>query len=83
MGPGGTLTQHDGIPEYAERFAAAGIAALTFGYRNWGTATASQGVLRQSLASFETVGAELALRCESAAATRQSHHLALRGETGE
>lgn len=36
MGAGGTLTQSDGIPEYAERFAAAGIAALTFDYRNWG-----------------------------------------------
>jgi dienelactone hydrolase len=36
MGPGGTLTQRDGIPDYAERFAAAGIAALTFDYRHWG-----------------------------------------------
>ncbi len=36
MGAGGTLTQRDGIPEYAERFAASGIATLTFDYRNWG-----------------------------------------------
>ena len=36
MGPGGTLTQRDGIPGYAERFAAAGIAALAFDYRHWG-----------------------------------------------
>lgn len=36
MGAGGTLTQRDGIPAYAERFAAAGIAALTFDYRHWG-----------------------------------------------
>lgn len=36
MGAGGTLTRSDGIPEYAERFAAAGIAALTFDYRHWG-----------------------------------------------
>ena len=36
MGPGGALTRRDGIPEYAERFAAAGIAALAFDYRHWG-----------------------------------------------
>ena len=36
MGPGGTLTQRDGIPDFAERFAAAGIAALAFDYRHWG-----------------------------------------------
>jgi dienelactone hydrolase len=36
MGAGGTLTRRDGIPEYAERFAAAGVAALTFDYRHWG-----------------------------------------------
>ncbi len=36
MGAGGTLTQRDGIPDYAERFAAAGIAALSFDYRHWG-----------------------------------------------
>jgi fermentation-respiration switch protein FrsA (DUF1100 family) len=36
MGAGGTLTQRDGIPAYAERFAAAGIAALSFDYRHWG-----------------------------------------------
>jgi dienelactone hydrolase len=36
MGAGGTLTQHDGIPDYAERLAASGIAALTFDHRNWG-----------------------------------------------
>jgi len=36
MGAGGTLTQRDGIPDYAERFAAAGLFALTFDYRHWG-----------------------------------------------
>lgn len=36
MGAGGTLTQRDGIPDYAERFAAAGIAAMPFDYRHWG-----------------------------------------------
>jgi acetyl esterase/lipase len=36
MGAGGTLTQRDGIPDYAQRFAAAGLAALSFDYRHWG-----------------------------------------------
>jgi alpha-beta hydrolase superfamily lysophospholipase len=36
MGAGGTLTQRDGIPDYAERFAVAGFAALSFDYRHWG-----------------------------------------------
>lgn len=36
LGAGGTLTQRDGIPAYAERFASAGIAALSFDYRHWG-----------------------------------------------
>ncbi len=36
MGAGGTLTQRDGIPAYAERFADAGFAALSFDYRHWG-----------------------------------------------
>jgi dienelactone hydrolase len=36
MAPGGTLTRRDGIPAYAERFASAGIAALSFDYRHWG-----------------------------------------------
>jgi pimeloyl-ACP methyl ester carboxylesterase len=36
MGPGGTLTRGDGLPAYAERFVAAGMAALTFDYRHWG-----------------------------------------------
>ena len=36
MGAGGTLTQRDGIPDYAERFADAGFAALSFDYRHWG-----------------------------------------------
>jgi len=35
-GAGGTLTRRDGIPGYAERFAAAGFAALAFDYRHWG-----------------------------------------------
>lgn len=36
MGSGVTLTRRDGIPDYAERFAAAGLAALAFDYRHWG-----------------------------------------------
>ena len=36
MGHGVTLTRGDGIPDYAERFAAAGFAALAFDYRHWG-----------------------------------------------
>jgi len=36
MGPGGTLTKLDGMPDYAERFAGGGIAALAFDYRHWG-----------------------------------------------
>ena len=36
MGAGGTLTQRDGIPDYAARFADAGFAALSFDYRHWG-----------------------------------------------
>jgi pimeloyl-ACP methyl ester carboxylesterase len=36
MGPGGTLTRNDGIPVFAERFAAVGLAALAFDYRHWG-----------------------------------------------
>ena len=40
MGDGLSLTREDGIPGYAERFAAARIAALTVDYRHWG---ASEG----------------------------------------
>lgn len=36
MGAGGMLAQRDGIPDYAERLAAAGFAALSFDYRHWG-----------------------------------------------
>lgn len=36
MGAGGTLTQMDGIPDYAQRLAAAGLNAFTFDYRHWG-----------------------------------------------
>jgi len=39
MGHGFTLTRRDGIPEYAERFAAAGLAVLAFDYRHWGDST--------------------------------------------
>jgi uncharacterized protein len=46
MGAGGTLTQRDGIPDYAARFAAAGFAALSFDYRHWG---ASDGEPRRLL----------------------------------
>ena len=36
MAHGVTLTRLDGIPDYAERFAAAGFVALAFDYRHWG-----------------------------------------------
>jgi dienelactone hydrolase len=36
MGHGLTLTRRDGIPAYAQRFAANGIAAFAFDYRHWG-----------------------------------------------
>jgi uncharacterized protein len=36
MGHGLSLTRRDGIPDYAARFAAAGLAALAFDYRFWG-----------------------------------------------
>jgi pimeloyl-ACP methyl ester carboxylesterase len=36
MGHGFSLTRRDGIPDYAQRFAAAGLAALAFDYRHWG-----------------------------------------------
>jgi uncharacterized protein len=36
MGHGFTLTRGDGIPDYAERFAAAGVVVLAFDYRHWG-----------------------------------------------
>jgi pimeloyl-ACP methyl ester carboxylesterase len=36
MGSGLTLTRTDGIPDYARRFADAGLAVLAFDYRHWG-----------------------------------------------
>jgi dienelactone hydrolase len=36
MGAGGTLTRRDGIPDYGERIAAAGLVALAFVDRHWG-----------------------------------------------
>jgi len=36
MGHGLSLTRRDGIPDYAARFAAAGLAAFAFDYRFWG-----------------------------------------------
>jgi dienelactone hydrolase len=36
MGHGITLTRRDGIPAYAERFVAGGVAAFAFDYRHWG-----------------------------------------------
>ncbi|MGH3266226.1 MAG: alpha/beta hydrolase [Trebonia sp.] len=39
MGHGFTLTRQDGIPDYAQRFAASGFAALAFDYRHWGGST--------------------------------------------
>lgn len=46
MGNGATLTRHDGLPAYAERFTAAGAAALAFDYRHFGD---SPGEPRQQL----------------------------------
>jgi dienelactone hydrolase len=36
MGNGVSMTRRDGLPRYAERFAAAGFAALTFDFRHLG-----------------------------------------------
>ena len=36
MANGFSLTRHDGLPAYAERFAAAGFAVLLFDHRNLG-----------------------------------------------
>jgi dienelactone hydrolase len=44
MAHGFSLTRDDGLPAYAERFAAAGLAALVFDYRHFG---ASSGEPRQ------------------------------------
>jgi uncharacterized protein len=57
MGHGFTLTRHDGVPEYAERLAAAGFAALAFDYRHWGDSTGSPRgwmiSLREQLADWQ------------------------------
>ena len=42
MGQGFSLTRRDGIPDYAERFAAVGLASLAFDYRYWGEVRASR-----------------------------------------
>lgn len=44
MGHGGSGTKRLGLPRYAEKFAARGIAVLVFDYRGWG---ASEGEPRQ------------------------------------
>jgi uncharacterized protein len=36
MGNGATLTRHEGLLDYAERFAAGGVAVLAFDYRHFG-----------------------------------------------
>ena len=36
MGNGFSMTRHDGLPPYAERLAAAGLAVLVFDYRHFG-----------------------------------------------
>jgi dienelactone hydrolase len=36
MGHGFTLTRRDGVPDYAWRFASAGLTVLSFDYRHWG-----------------------------------------------
>jgi hypothetical protein len=46
MANGASLTRHDGLPAFAERFAAGGIAALVFDHRCLGD---SGGVPRQSI----------------------------------
>ncbi len=41
MANGFSLTRHDGLPAYAERFAAAGFAVLVFDYRGFGDSPGS------------------------------------------
>ena len=56
MGHGFTLTRRDGIPEYAQRLAAAGFAALAFDYRHWGDSTGNPRgwiSLREQLADWQ------------------------------
>jgi uncharacterized protein len=56
MGHGFTLTRRDGVPEYAQRLAAAGVAALAFDYRHWGDSTGSPRgwiSLREQLADWQ------------------------------
>lgn len=50
MANGFSLTRHDGLPGYAERFAAAGFAVLLFDHRNLGD---SGGRLRQRFRASE------------------------------
>ncbi len=50
MANGFSLTRHDGLPAYAERFAAAGFAVLLFDHRNLGD---SGGALRQRFRASE------------------------------
>ncbi len=50
MANGFSLTRHDGLPGYAERFAAAGFAVLLFDHRNLGD---SGGGLRQRFRASE------------------------------
>ncbi|MGE5289822.1 MAG: alpha/beta hydrolase [Micromonosporaceae bacterium] len=44
MGHGGSGTKRLGLPRYAQKFAARGMAVLVFDYRGWG---ASEGEPRQ------------------------------------
>jgi pimeloyl-ACP methyl ester carboxylesterase len=50
MANGLSLTRHDGLPAFAERFAAAGFAVLLFDHRNLGD---SGGALRQRFRASE------------------------------
>lgn len=43
MGHGGSGTKRLGLPKYAERFAAAGLAVLAFDYRGFGASAANPG----------------------------------------
>jgi len=56
MGHGFTLTRRDGIPDYAQRLAAAGFSALAFDYRHWGDSAGQPRrwvSLREQLADWQ------------------------------
>jgi uncharacterized protein len=48
MGQGFSLTRHDGVPHYAERFAEAGLAVLAFDHRHLGDSPGLPRTARRS-----------------------------------